>query len=614
MALHTKIQITIGDTTLSVIDNFSLTENVGTHATFQIAIEGAHFTNEQSASTTLLEGSNAFLGEPCTVLIEDLLETSKNTPFQFKGIITHLEGYRDSNDGEIREMVLISGMSSSILLDSGASMQSFSEQPLSEIVNKVVAGYNQSLLNIIIAPENDNSLLYSVQQYQSTFGYLQHLAATQGEYLIYIKDTLYFGKPDSGDSITLDLGSSLENISLGLNTSPSKFNYFSHDYFSQESVTSATEDAPDASQSGFTAISANVNEQLYPKATQIPFASYEDNQLQQRIDNAVAKQKQANTQAQVTLTGTSYNISVTIGSIINIRNGDNTYGEYRVTSITHGCGNSGNYSNTFTAIPLDVDVYPNTNINAFTKSESQVAKVVDNVDPEGLSRIKVQFPWQVANNTTTPWIRVLTPSAGMDKGFHFIPEIEEEVLIGFEGGNAERPYMIGALYTGQNKPEEWQTDANNVKAIRTRSGHTIELNDTEGEEKINIYDNEGSIITFDTQEKSLTINATETIDITAKNINITAEENVVIGAQQNVDIAAEGDLSNLAQGNLALQSSGDTTVKSTGALALESTSDATLKGVNAIVEGTASAEVNAAQAKINGSAMTEVAGAIIKLN
>ena len=60
------------------------------------------------------------------------------------------------------------------------------------------------------------------------------------------------------------------------------------------------------------------------------------------------------------------------------------------------------------------------------------------------------------------------------------------------------------------------SDQYNLKAIRTRSGHTIELNDTEGEEKINIYDNEGSIITFDTQAKSLTINATESIEFGTK--------------------------------------------------------------------------------------------------
>ena len=220
----------------------------------------------------------------------------------------------------------------------------------------------------------------------------------------------------------------------------------------------------------------------------------------------------------------------------------------------------------------------------------------------------------MATNTFSPWLRVLTPHSGLDKGMHFIPEIGDDVIVGFEVGNAERPYVMGSFYTGINKPEEWQTDANNVKAIRTRSGHTIELNDTEGEEKINIYDNEGSIITFDTQAKSLTINATETIDIAAKNINISAEENITIGAQGNIEIASDGDTAMQAEGAIDIQANGDASLTSSGAVAVEAASDATVKGANAVVSGQTSAELSGAQAKVAGSAMTEVSGAVVKIN
>ena len=103
--------------------------------------------------------------------------------------------------------------------------------------------------------------------------------------------------------------------------------------------------------------------------------------------------------------------------------------------------------------------------------------------------------------------------------------------------------MMGSFHTGKNKADDWQTDANNIKAIRTRSGHTIELNDTEGEEMINIYDNDGSLISFDTQAQSLSITATEELKISAKNVVISAEEDIVIGAKGNLDMAAEGDAS-----------------------------------------------------------------------
>ncbi|OED46944.1 hypothetical protein AB832_00730 [Flavobacteriaceae bacterium (ex Bugula neritina AB1)] len=64
-------------------------------------------------------------------------------------------------------------------------------------------------------------------------------------------------------------------------------------------------------------------------------------------------------------------------------------------------------------------------IHRFPKSDIQVATVIENNDPDGLSRVKVQFPWQKHLGSTTPWIRMMLPHAGVDKGFHFIPEIGE---------------------------------------------------------------------------------------------------------------------------------------------------------------------------------------------
>ncbi len=614
MALHTKISVSIDGQSLPVVASFSLNENVGDHASFQIAIEGKHLTNNNDNSNAILEKSKEFLGQICLVEITQLKANNNNNNFTFKGIITNLQGYRDSNDGEIREMVLLSGNSGSVILEGGTHITSSLDKSLSEIVTDTLGMYNQSFLNVNIAPENDITIPYTVQENQSKFGYLQYLAAKQGEYLLYANDTLYFGKPDLGEPIILNLGSTMENISLGLNTMPTNFNYFSKEYLSESDVNSATADTPSSNNAGFVSFASSVNQNLYPEVSQLGFNTYDNPQLQQQLDSAVALQKKVLEQKQVTFTGTSYLPSVSLGKVVRIKNNGATYGEYRVISVKHSCSDSGKYKNTFTAVPLEIDAYPNTNINSVLKSETQIAKVVNNVDPKGLSRIKVQFPWQVANNITTPWIRVMTPHSGAEKGFHFIPEVGEEAIIGFEGGNAERPYVMGALYTGVNKPESWQTDANNVKAIRTRSGHTIELNDTEGEEKINIYDNEGSVISFDTQAKSLTINATENLKMVAKNIILEAQENVSIGAQQNINVTAEVDLKNLANGKIALQSAGDTSIKSNSKLAMESSSDASLKGTNTIIEGTAKAEVNGAQAKLNGKTMTEVAGKIVKLN
>lgn len=78
--------------------------------------------------------------------------------------------------------------------------------------------------------------------------------------------------------------------------------------------------------------------------------------------------------------------------------------------------------------------------DAYPTCEEQSAIVTDNDDPQG--RIRVQFPWQKKKGLKTPWLRVVTPYAGKGKGMHIIPEIDEEVIIGFDNGNAERPLLL----------------------------------------------------------------------------------------------------------------------------------------------------------------------------
>ena len=83
-------------------------------------------------------------------------------------------------------------------------------------------------------------------------------------------------------------------------------------------------------------------------------------------------------------------------------------------------------------------------------------------------------------NEMTPWIRVVQPYTGGGKGFYFVPEIGEEVMIDFEGGNAERPFVLGAHYNGEAKSGYHNAD-NRVKAIHTKSGHKLIFTEDEGE-------------------------------------------------------------------------------------------------------------------------------------
>jgi uncharacterized protein involved in type VI secretion and phage assembly len=209
--------------------------------------------------------------------------------------------------------------------------------------------------------------------------------------------------------------------------------------------------------------------------------------------------------------------------------GKEAYGTYMLTEVRHQCISEGNYSNHFSAIPADAATPPHY-LDDHPVAESQSAVVVDNNDPEDLGRVQVQFRWQEYGRT--PWLRTVTPAGGADKGLYMIPEKGEEVMVDFEGGNPERPYVLGGAWNGGG-PSGFGTPKNDVKAIKTRSGHTIELNDTSGGEFITIKDKNGNAIQMDTKNKSITINAPEDMTLNAKNMSINVEENLDVSVGKN---------------------------------------------------------------------------------
>ncbi|QYS92122.1 DUF2345 domain-containing protein [Flavobacterium covae] len=114
-------------------------------------------------------------------------------------------------------------------------------------------------------------------------------------------------------------------------------------------------------------------------------------------------------------------------------------------------------------------------------------------------------------------------STGAGKGFHFIPEIGEEVLVGFESGNAEKPFVLGTHYNG-SETSGYHTSGNDVKAIHTRSGTKIILNDAQG--SVFIEDPSGNTWTMD-GHGNINVNA-------PKNMIFTAGEDMIINVGKNM--------------------------------------------------------------------------------
>jgi uncharacterized protein involved in type VI secretion and phage assembly len=125
------------------------------------------------------------------------------------------------------------------------------------------------------------------------------------------------------------------------------------------------------------------------------------------------------------------------------------------------------------------------------------AVVRDIVDPKNMGRVKVLLTWAPDTGGMTgiqkaqqyeAWARVATLMAGKDRGSWFMPDINDEVLISFQGGDPAFPFVVGALWNGKDIPPEFMDSAgaNNVKVLKTKSGTQIRFDDESGQEEIEL--------------------------------------------------------------------------------------------------------------------------------
>lgn len=206
-----------------------------------------------------------------------------------------------------------------------------------------------------------------------------------------------------------------------------------------------------------------------------------------------------------------------------------------------------------------VDIFDRGNEALANKIFSVVVGIVtDNKDPEKLGRVNVSFPWR-NDPDQGYWARIATLMAGEEKGTFFLPEVGDEVLVAFDRGQMSHPYVIGALWSGVDKPPEVNEDGkNNIRKIKSRSGHEIIFDDSseEKKEKIEIHTNAGHKIIMDDaagQEKLEIVDKTGnnkiSFDSVQNSINIESAMQLMIKA--NV-VEIEGTTSLTLKSNAAL--------------------------------------------------------------
>ncbi|MFE9040490.1 VgrG-related protein [Streptomyces sp. NPDC007818] len=234
------------------------------------------------------------------------------------------------------------------------------------------------------------------------------------------------------------------------------------------------------------------------------------------------------------------------------------------------------------------------------------ATVTDTQDPEGSGRVKVTFPW-LSDEYASDWART-AQAAGTGGGEPYIPEVGDEVVVGFEQGRLDRPYVLGGLYNGQDRPSgggavDPTSGAVDRRAFASKGGHRLELLDAAGgAQGVKLRTGDGKLtIDLDQAGTVVTIGSDGAVRITAK-------EKVSIAASGGVSVAAERGALELSGESVSVTARQGVRVDGgQGAVRLATGGALDVSGTTVTVDGTQRTE-------LRGGSTLSVSAPLVKIN
>ncbi|KUJ60690.1 type IV secretion protein Rhs [Flavobacteriaceae bacterium CRH] len=456
-----------------------------------------------------------------------------------KGIICGLQSV-DVNGSPVG--LHIKGISHTILLDDMPKSRTFLDRNLKEIALKVfseeTAGefYHRDAIEPIYSKIFD----YKPQYNETSFDFLKRLSARYGEWFYFDGMRIQFGRTKVS-KLKLINGASMHRFGIETNLVSHKTSFAGYDYDNAKKISSGQAKTNIGSTDSFSRVV--LDRQASVCQEDVSVTAY-TNQAKNaaEITEMVKLQTAGRDANSVFYTGISY-FPIGLGQVFTIQN-QNVEHELIAIEVIHRSEVHGNYSCDFKAIPADVAAPHYTDVRAFGKAESQSAVVFDNNDPEGLGRIKVEFNWG-AGSTKSDWMRVTQQYSGEGRGMYWRPEKGDEVLVDFEGGNIDCPYVSGSHYNGRAKPDFFDAK-NDLKGMENRSGQHLLFEEFKN---ITLADKKGNKIHIDSTGDTLNFTALNTINFNAQNININAEQNMTTTVGFNKTNTVGGDYTETITGS-----------------------------------------------------------------
>ncbi|WP_051666739.1 type VI secretion system Vgr family protein [Pedobacter sp. R20-19] len=527
-------EINIEDKAISHFASFSLQQEFNSHHYFEL-----RFNHDQMGAPGLinLNDSRDFVGKTLSASFGYSQEQLQH----FSGLVTRVElaqshGYHG--------VLIVSGYSPTILIDRGQDLGSYLDKDLNDIVKLATSDTPANDLKIVANASRQSTIDYLIQYKESDWEFLNRLSGEYYEWLYYDGLQLNFGKPNVQKDVALFYGRDVHNLQYAMEVAPIKNKRFAYNPKQDEMLQSESSGQADGNPDLAHAIKAS--NLMYSKTFNQPSLIRVDNSsdIKSHVDN----EEKAHISDLLKVNASGDNAALGIGTIAEITMSirqevaflTESLGQFLITSITHNLDGTGKYHNTFEGVVFNTERILVKNYDK-PNPDMQLADVIDNADPQGQGRIKVKFKWACKTNDVTEWLRVITPDAGSsdkvskNRGFVFIPEIGDQVAIGFEEGNIARPIVLGSVFHG--KSGSGGSASNNSKSLTSKSGHTVQLNDGGG---ITIKDKTGGNHIVVDGENKVTVTSSQTVVLTNGAAAITLEGDKITIHASEIEIAKKG--------------------------------------------------------------------------
>ena len=575
-----------------------LRQGFNRHHTFTVVV---NYLSPNNTFQQTLEKFIGYIGETASI---SFVHRQTGESYDFEGIITQVEmvGSMGETGG-----VAIHGTSPTILYENNRTLDSWMDQSLSTIIKEATQEYGK--VNLVSNPKYAAPIPYMAQYNESVFDFMNRLSALYGEWFYYDGTKVYFGKPDRDNTEKIVYDMDLEEVRLVANLVPGKSARY--DYVAQENKqhNADTPAKPDG-MNDLQSIAHSCSEKAYTAKTTSAADPHVTDKVE--LDEQMRIVKNASGANLLNIKGIGKTCRIRIGEIIDVSFPDRMklppLGKFRIVGIEHEVRRDGHYSNSFVGVP-DSTVHIPVPDAKRPLALPELATVKENNDDKGQGRVKVAFDWQ-KNGKTTNWIRVQTPNAGVsgavpkNRGWVFVPEVGDQVMVSYEHGNPDRPYVTGSVFhSGSGKGGDKD---NKVKSIITRSGNAIVFDDETG--SIVITDQTGKQLIMLDGTDAITVMAKKSITLTNEAESVIVMDDKSIGLQADT-IALEGRKSvTLLSGNecmvlsseKSIISSSGTNIKQEAAKDYDvAAKNGTVNGVNLMIEGKGNVTVSGGIVKFN---------------